>query len=130
MKYIKIFENFEDSYNDILVEFIENDKFSINIVNKNMISINISYSKPTSEIINRNIIGYFDTNSIRLHNNTKGPVYYRLKKSQDTLDIINSIEDVVLKFTNFTDSKVGHFILIGDKIRIYLGQRLLDIHNS
>lgn len=130
MRYIKLFENFNESYNDILVDFIENDRFKINIVNRNMISIDISYIRPTSEIINRNIVGYFDTRNIRLHNNTTGPIYDRLKKSSDTLDIIDRIEDVVLKFTNFTDNKVGYFILVGDKIRIYLGQRLLDIHNS
>ncbi len=131
MRYIKLFENFEDSYNDILIDFIDNSRFNVKIQNENIISIDISYSKKemTSEIVNRRFVGYFDTKRISISNNNLGPIYDRLKKSEDTLDLVNRLEDVVLKLTNFTEHKVGYFTIVGNRVNIYLGQRLVDIHN-
>jgi hypothetical protein len=130
MKHLKLFENFEDTYNDILVDFKDNpNRFNVNIDNENVISIEVYYSKMKADTRNRKLKGYFDNTNVKIYNNNIGPIYDRLKKSEDTLDLIDRIEDVVLKLANFTEHKVGFFTLIGKYIIIYLGQRILDIDN-
>lgn len=131
MKYIKLFENFEESYNDILVDFKDNpNRFTVHIDSDDIISIDVKYKRMTSENENRQIIGYFDNNSVDLQSNKTGYMYDRMYKSKDTIDLVSRIEDVVLKLANFSRFKVGYFTLRGNSIRIYLGERLLAIHNS
>jgi hypothetical protein len=133
MKFIRYFnESLEspfEKYANYFVDFLDDSRYDINF-SEDEIIIKINYNK--RELYNnrgRKIIGFFDKENVRFENDKIGPIYSYSKKSKDTLDITDKLEDALLKLANFSKHSVGYFRINSNSIKIILGQENLDLYN-
>ncbi len=134
MKFIKYFrENLNnpfEEYADYFVEFLDDSKYDVNFYEYE-IEININYNK--RELYynrERKIIGYFDKENVRFENDKIGHIYRYSKKSKETLELTDKLEDALLKLSNFSKHDVGYFRINTNSIKIILGQERLDLHQK